>query len=815
MKEYYKYNPIARQLFEAEANLAANKTSNGKKLVLDFISRVVDSTMDVFKSIIFDMASSNDRNPDSVREKLSDIANSKSLSEVTSKLKDYADESSISSRLLSDSKALYLECLNRFCDVLSRIDEISKDKGKDALQEFSKNCYSLQRSIDNLAKVKLKKIEETKKMLNESIYMGYGDRIDNLKKILYNLISGSESHNQKVGYGKDWRRIFIDLDQKLDVLETNRNGISERDRKYLEDLEKNIEKFMKEYYSSIVQSTNRISSEIENDPDLSKYYSDATEMCSDALDLMTRAKTQYLETMKSLREEIAENEAEVVKFVFPIKIGDSDDNKRFAGTGIISHIQSALAEGIPSAASALNSAGEKGNFGPKTESVIKAIQKNMGNKNIDGKIDKALLDSIMVSDFISKKNKKQIIDDLRALKKPLRESDSSFTYSDAIFEEKIVIDKETFAKDLEAYLKDEKEKPHGLNKSQKEKDAFDSDDLAKKLRKNYGIKVESDDFKREDGNFRSSYSGPFISAWNQAVTEVGENQDYQYFFWEEGAYAIDSEKTSLKTPSNWKAWSNIRQLKNMSDDDSLDFVSNYMDNWSTFGMTRPNFRSSAIKSLYKKNADLDLDFPGIYEAVAPVLKDSEIPFISFDLLSKKFSKAIKDMSQIGENDPDLGASDMVVLNNLICMLANAVSFDGERFISCAKWVYENVLTANVAIRISGDSIVSDKSESEKNGYMLEFDGSSMKVKSTSEIINKEETLDQYKDMDDALEGWRSLSKMAKTSTSPIKSAFGNNIYFIGSRVYPSVKIHVKRMNATNFSQMPQEDRSRCYNVKSI
>jgi hypothetical protein len=809
MREYYKYNPIAKQIFEAEAE----KASNGKKIVSDFISKIVNNAMDVFKSIIFDMASANDRNPDILRNKLYDISTSKSIPEVVSKLKDYAEDANLSSRVLSDTKNIYMEALDKFCEALDIVDEVSKNKGNDALKEFRETCSSIQRSVDALAKIKLKKIEDLKDTLNESVFMGYSDRIENLKKILYNLISGCDGKNQKMGYGKDWRRIFIDLDQKLEILEKTRNGISERDRKYLEDLEKQIEKSMSEYYNSIIQSTNRILSEIDQDADLAKYYSDATEICSAALDILTRAKSQYLEMMKSLKEEIAENEAEVVKFVFPIKMGDTDENKRFAGTGLISHIQDALADGIPSSTEALKSAGEKGTFGKKTEAVIKAIQKNMGNKNIDGKIDKSLLDSILVSDFISKKHKNQIMDDLKALKKPLKES-ANFRNAVFIFEEKIVIDKETFAKDLDSYMSDEGKKGESHHVSQKEKDAFDTDDLAKKLRKYYGLKVESDDFKREDGNFRSSYSGPFISAWNQAVTEVGEKEEYQYFFWEGGAYAIDSEKTSLKTPSNWKAWADARQLRVMSEEDCSDFINSYLKDWSTFGMTRTNFRSSAMKSLYKKNADLDLDFPGIYEMVSPILRDSEVPFISFDFLTKKLAKAIKDMSQIGENNPDLGASDMVVLNNLLCMAANTVTFDGERFVSSIKWIYENVLTPNVARRISGDSIISDKSQAEKNGYMLEYEGSTMKVKSTSDIINKDETIDQYKDIDSGLEGWTSLSKMAKTSSSPIKSAFGNSVYFIASRVYPSVKIHVKRMNATDFAQMPQEDRSRCYNVKN-
>ena len=809
MREYFKYNPIARQLFESQMA----KSTDNKKIVQDFIGKIVSDTMDVFKAIVFDMAPGNERNPDMLRIKLADVSNSKNLKEAVSKIKDYSGETGVSSRLFSDTKQMYVSALGKLCETLEIIDEVSKDKSLEALSNIKSSCLSLQKTIDILATQKAKKIAEAKKALNESIFVGFGERIENLKKLLYNLISSAEGKNQKTGYGKDWKRIFIDLDQKLEFLEANRAGITEKDRSLLEDIENKIEKYANEYLDAVIQSSGRMNSDIEQNEELKKYYSDACQLFSEALDLLTRAKSLYMEVLKSLREEIEENEVEVVKYVFPIKMGDDDNNKRFCGTGIISILQDALADGIPSSAEYLKSGGERGTYGPKTESVVKAIQKNIGNKDISGKLDKALLDSILVSDFISDKHRKSILEALRSMKKPLRESVTNWTNSDLLLENKIVLDKETFTKDLKHFTSDPDKKINpSLTKNEQE--LYDADALAKRLRSLYGLKLESDDFKREDGSFKSSYSGPFIKAWYDAVENVGDDKAYQYFFWNEGVYAIDSDLTSLKSPSNWKAWSSIRQLRSLSDDDCIDFIESYLKDWNTFGMTRVNFRSSAIKTLYKKNSELELDYPGIYEMIAPIVSKSDVPFIPYDFLTKKVAKAIEEIAEIGDSNPDLDASNMVVLNNILCMIANTVSFNGEKFISSIKWIYDNCLTPAVAKRISVDSITVRAEDSESHGNMLCYDSQTIKVRSTKTIISEDiPHLDQYKDMDDSLSGWQTISKLASSSTSSIKSTLGETVYFIGSRVYPSVKIHVKRMNASQFTDVPQEGSSKCFKVK--
>jgi peptidoglycan hydrolase-like protein with peptidoglycan-binding domain len=809
MNNYLRYNPIAKRIFEEEAS----RISDSNLSIENLIKSVCNNSFDIFKIVCFDLGSSVERNPDNLREKLKDIADSKSVREVTSKLKDYCSESEISSRLLSDTKNIYCEALDQFCDALNRIDEISNKKGMFAVSCVKSNCSNLQKNVDFHASEKQRRLDKMEGFVNESIFVGFGDRIENLRKILYNLITSAEGKNQKSGHGKDWKRIFIELDQKLNVLQATKAGISEKDRKSLDDLEHQIDKYSDEFYNSYSLSCNRHMSEIGDSDDLMKYYSDVLEICSRALDTLARAKAQYMETLRMVRDQINDDESEMIKYIFPLKPGDDDSNKRFNGTGIILAIQNALGKGVPSIGEIFKTGAEKGIYGPKTESVVKAIQKNIGNKNVDGKIDKSLLDSILVSDFIDKSDRDKILETLRSLKKPINESISELVYSDIILENKIVIDKELFTKDLSKYINSIKtdESSNKLNKN--EKDLYNIEDLCKNLRKNYGLKVESDDFKREDGNYRSSYSAQFIEAWGKAVEEIGSEESYHYFFWDNGLYSLDSEKTSLKNARNWHSWASSRQLRELSSDDAREFLASYVQDWTSFGNVKMEFRISAFKNLYKKNSELDLKLPGVYNMAENLVSDSEIPYLPYEFLTKKLGKAIEEISQVGESDPDLDAADIVLINNILCMVANTVSFDGEKFISPLYWIYDNCLVPSTATRIAGDSVVSKQGDKNDFGYVLMFYKNTIKVKSP-ESLEEAMEIDLQKDIAEDLNGWGNLSKLAKSSSSNIKKVFGANIHYIASRVYPSIKNHVKRMNSKVFSDVPQEKDSRCYNCPS-
>lgn len=807
MNNYLRYNPIARQIFEAEAS----KVSDTNKVVENLIKSICNNSFDIFKIVCFDLGSSVERNPDNLREKLKDISDSKNIVEITSKLKDYCSESELSSRLLSETKSLYCEALNEFCDALNRINEISDKKGMIAVSCIKTSCSNLQRNVDFYATEKQKRSGDADGFVNESIFVGFGDRIENLRKMLYNLITSAEGKNQKSGYGKDWKRIFIELDQKLNVLHATKAGISEKDRKSLDDLEHQIEKYSDEFYNSYSSSCNRHLSDVGESEDLMKYYSDILDICSKALDILARAKAQYMETIRMVRDQINDDEAEMIKYVFPLKAGDDDSNKRFNGTGIILAIQNALGKGFPSVGDVFKTGTERGVYGPKTESIIKAIQKNIGNKNIDGKIDKSLLDSILVSDFMDKSDREKILETLRALKKPINESVFDLVYGDVILENKIVIDKENFTKDLSRYLKSSSTDESSTKLTKSEKDLYNVDDLCKNLRKYYGLKAESEDFKREDGGYRSSYSAPFIEAWGNAVEEVGEDESYHYFFWNNGLYSLDSEKTSLKNARNWHAWASSRQLRELSPDDAREFLASYIQDWSSFGNIKMDFRNAAFKSLYKKNSELDLKFPGVYNMAETIVSDSEIPYIPYDFLTKKLGKAIEEISQVGESEPDLEAADIVLINNILCMVANTVTFNGEKFISPIYWIYDNCLVPSTASRIAGDSIVSAEDVKGKDfGNFLLFQKNTIKVKSHRDLEENLE-VDTEKEIAEDLNGWNNLCRLAKTSSSNIKKAFGANVHFIAARIYPGVKNHIRRMNSKVFSDVPQDKDSKCYN----
>jgi hypothetical protein len=63
MKEYFNYNPIARKIFEAEANKSGDQNI---KILKDFISVISACSFDVFKMVCFDLGSSVERNPDNL-----------------------------------------------------------------------------------------------------------------------------------------------------------------------------------------------------------------------------------------------------------------------------------------------------------------------------------------------------------------------------------------------------------------------------------------------------------------------------------------------------------------------------------------------------------------------------------------------------------------------------------------------------------------------------------------------------------------------------------------------------------------------------
>ena len=824
-KNPYLNNLVARSLFE---NHYEKIFENEKVDAL--LNKISDNALDAFKILTFDLAPSRDRNPDIMRVKLSDISNSDNVKELTAKLLDYADDNDLLNPKYAETKRLYLEALKKLSAALNRAVEIGKDKDEVILKAFKKSPLKLQNTLDNIAKdaeeaLKAKKKNESEDFIGnpifESIFTGYRGRVENLKKLLANLITSSEGKDQRNGYGRDWKRTFIDLDEKRKVLDTTRGGFGEKDKKALDELEKQVEKFQDDFNKSIIQAANRSLQNLEDDEEVYTSYSDVTELTNTALDLLTRAKAQYSITAKEIKEDQIAEENTVIKSVFPLKRGDADTDKKIKGSGLIYAIQSALVNGIPSAGKLIRSkGGPNGKYGPATTAVVSTLQKIIGNKNTNGEIDKVLLDDIISSDWVSEKDKKAIQKSLEVVRNKMNESTSpviSLSDFGKIYEGKIVINNADFEKELDSQYKNiggslpGKKETHESPKSGGSSSGVKT--LAKNLRSAYNLKIEDEDFLKQDGSLRSVYSPQFIKAWNSTLEKIIADkkvEEYSYFFFSGGVYNINLSSSSLKNPCNWNKWADARGIKTLGNDDATDFIENYLKGWKTFGMIRPGFRYDGIRSLLKENAQNDsLDLSSAYEMMDTSIKNKSIPFIDFDNLKGDISKAFGLALQKGEKNPDLGKEEFVAINNFLVMVANAITFDGSKFISCLKWIHDNLLGEATAKRIKRDQMFSVTNEDKDSGKMLGFDGSSIVSSTSKKIADKK--LNKKSDVSEDLPGLKVLAETGQDSQ--IKEALAKNCYYMGADIYPSIKIHLKRMNATNFEEVPQTSPFKCKEFK--
>ena len=80
MKNPYLNNLVASRMFEGHYT----KLFENEK-VDSLASKLADNALNVFKVLTFDLAPKRDRNPDVIRVKLSDIANSDNVKQMTAK----------------------------------------------------------------------------------------------------------------------------------------------------------------------------------------------------------------------------------------------------------------------------------------------------------------------------------------------------------------------------------------------------------------------------------------------------------------------------------------------------------------------------------------------------------------------------------------------------------------------------------------------------------------------------------------------------------------------------------------------------------
>lgn len=824
-KNPYIHNPVASKFFQERLDKLFENEN-----VDQLLMKVADNALNSFKIITFDLAPKRDRNPDAIRVKLSDVTNSKNVKELTAKLLDYADDNDLSNSRFYDAKKLYLDALTKFCEALKRTSEISKAKDEVAIKQFKLSATKLMNSIDNAAK---QAQEEEKKAnenldlyffedaLNESIFTGYKDRLKDLKKLLTNLKTSAEGKDQKSGYGKDWKMVFVELDEKRKTLDVNEGG--EKNRKLLEELEKQVAKYQDEFNDALIKTANRTLQKLEQDEEVFTAYSDVTELVNQALELLTRAKTQYAIVIKDIKDESEAKEVEISKTLFPLKRGDTDSDKKIKNSGLIFAIQKAFTDGIPSAGKLLKSkGGPNGKYGPVTTSIVATLQKISGNKNQNGELDRTLLGDIISSDWVSAENKKKIQTALEIIKSKTNENHNYLSNGGYLFEGKIQINQSEFETELSKKYDEVKsmvvDRAKGEEVSHKPGSASGVGKLAKKLRELYNVKVEEDNFVKSDGSLKSSYTTQFIKDWISALdkAEAEGAKEYGYFFTNGGVYNINQPYTSLKNACNWSEWTEFRKINSLNDEDAVDFLTNYLKGWTTFGMIRPAYRYEGLKSLSKLNSDNDsMNLAGAFEMMESSFRYKEVPFISFEDLKGDIAKAFKMVLQKEEKSPDLGKEEFVAINNFLIMIANCVSFDGDEFISCVKWLDENILGESTAKRIAKDQIISAFiGDDEDTGSLLGFKSSKIVAGSLNQISKNLKVTSRKKKMSTKLPGIVELAGMKRQEkkSETIKEVLADTCYFIAADIYPGVETHLRRINAKTFDQVPQSAPNKCINI---
>ena len=771
MNNYLSHNPVAKQFVMDVYKLNENAS------VDTLLKRATETTLDTFKKLVFDLASKSNRNPDTLRAMLADIGSSQTVKGLIAKMKDYADETEISDSKYAQVKQMYLTALNSIGDALKRLVEVEPKLGSMIIDNFKGLSKKLMDSVDDIAIAYSKSLAKNEsefsspsEILNESIFTGYKGRIEKLRKNLVNLISDSQGKDAKSGYGRDWQRLFSALDQKLQVLETSKEITGEKDRKNLADLEKQTDNLAEEYYNYKIKATEQSMKKIVDDDELITKFSDVVEMLTKALDLIAKANVQEGIVEAAIREELEETENKINQKVFPIKIGAKDTDLKFKKTGLIAAVQKSMMDAFPSIRTFLSKHyGVDGKYGKATATAIKAIQSALGNKNANGELDKALLDTMLTMDQISKENKKLISDSLDSLKKAYAISESAAISLGEFMKifEAIYLDDDDLQKELEKSADDMANTPEVATAASGGTDLSIAKDLAKMLRKGgYNKNAEEEDFLKEDGTFKNSYPANFSQAWLDTLVANEESADKPSFFWLQSPgekigslYSTKRLTGTVKKPYNWKKWAEISGSD--SDDEKNNFAKWYTGYWSNFGGISDEQRLQLFSEILKyysdpKNSeDIPVDLKNDFNSMVATfddLKDSlkgaksgkdsdSFEFLSQGYISpdamKEIEKAAKLAAQIDDKDPDLGFYEFLLLSSLVSLTSSCVAWDSvnKKWAPAFKILKNNVLTEDVISRVSGDKIFSWPVKSpilklEKSGMKMMdkgYDGNSRKV----------------------------------------------------------------------------------------
>ena len=674
-KNYFNNNPVAKQFAIATYRLNENQDVDSA------LKLSINTLLELFKKVVFDLASDRNRSLDSISKKMTSLDESPSFKNLLAKIKELAEDVELHDPMFASLKKMYIDSISKVGDSIKRIIELDPSLEAKSIEYFKSASKKL------ISEVKSFTTEQQEK-INESMEIGFSGRTERLKRILTNLILDSKNKDAKSGYGRDWYRLFQTMLQKLGAMDIDKATFTDNDRKNLAELEKKTDTLSQEYAQYKVKALELIMSKIMKDDDLASKFSDFSELMTSALDQVTKANTEEGIVEIKIREDLEDKESKMHDRVFPLKQGDKDSDPRFKGSGIIAAIQKSLMDSFAPIKNLMDPrGGANGKFeGPMTV-AIKSIQSSLGNKDVSGKLDKSLLEAILKLDQVSAENKQNIkkaISKLRESYHTLSESSSALNATEfmRLFESMTYIDPDDIDAKIKVYSEELGEDDNSMIATTSS-DAAVAEALAKVLRtKNYNKNAEAEDFLREDGTLKGSYPVEFMEAWKNAISG---DKDVSYFFIEEedgngGLYPTKRLSCNVNKPCNWHKYSKIA---GHDEEDINNFGKWYSSYWKNFGGMNALTKEKVFNELISSNCDsakenkLD-DICAVYEEV----KDSVLPNI--DEISsgyirssalKRVCNAIKGMGS--EDISSLNANELRALYNCTVMISPLVTFDNS------------------------------------------------------------------------------------------------------------------------------------------
>jgi len=791
-QKYLDINPIARQLSLETFRLNENES------VEELIKKLSTSLFDVYKKTVVDFAPAKQRRLSTVKEKLKDTANSSNLKSLVAKMKDYAKDTDLEYSSYADVKDLYIDGMIELADSLKRIVEIDPKLEDKVIKYFQQRTSKYAGSLEEI----IKKEKEEEEELNESIKVGLKGRAEDLKhKLRKVLIPESFGKTSDNGYGRNWYRIFMELDQKLSSLDHRKEISNDKEKKVLRDLESQTDKLAKEFYTYCMRAAEAPFKKILSDDEISKKFGEVKDMVSSAMDILTRATVEESNVEDQRREKTEGYDHKVSSLVFPIKVGDSDEDKKFKGSLLIANLQKALMNAFPPVKELLSKrGGSDGKYSAAFSAVIKSLQGVLGNKNQSGEIDRALLDIILDADKVSRSDKESIADSLDSLRfSYMNESKvlKSSHFFGQLNEASIHIDADKLSSEIEKNIQDlsDPETSKGRRSPLGNGDRSDNTDqayeLAKLLRNKGFVKgIEEEDFLREDGTLRASYSPEFMIAWTKTAEDAKEG-DLPLYFWVDykgskidGLYPAKRLTTNAKRPANWPKWKEI--VGDTDEDNVKDFANWYTSYYSNFGGIDSDSISSLAKTVFSNNREDGDENEKIYDRLFPHFgtKSFKSHYLSSGGMEAVKSAFIRG-AQLEEKVQDLSESDFGLLANLVAFTANMFTYDKrtEKFVSVLETILEDVLT-----------------EEELK-----------KLKSEESIGSTENSSDSVVILDKKQGGIRKANKQDKGSgESKNKFVFGENLKRAKNVHLPVVAKHLARMNAKTSDDLSRSQSKRIY-----